>query len=454
MAKGDAGRGAKGLLNALQGKLKDYTGGWNTEHVVGAGSKNIPWLNIATDAVVAVRHNSAAKINAIEQAVKGFLVRSRTRGAFHGEEFSTIYTRWILVPMVVVWWALGRLGKQETADDLRLHIRSIVTLAVISAGKARRFKRHHKGDGKPIHATPYTLFAGSRSWVYGKVDGKRTLDGEIVWHDASSTLELVDFLIGRNTFDRLAEGFVWDVINAWTKLMGPNVQSVLTAAEKTVFNEHIDHGFNKTQFEMLLQYWHEWPVGPQRGDIVIVRDVKGAALTVYQESYNTGSTSFMQWKEYCPTREKFFTMGVADPRRRTNSEGSTATVYDKPNGGWYVDVVAKDGTIWVDGKDKSIKHLQTLTSVTNPFEYAVYANAQGGLSVLYPDGTTSPVPQPPDNDDPDDNPDDDDTFEPPVVDGDKLDQIIDFVYEWLKESGLLDELKKRLVARALKELGL
>jgi hypothetical protein len=42
----------------------------------------------------------------------------------------------------------------------------------------------------------------------------------------------------------------------------------------------------------------------------------------------------------------------------------------------------------------------------------------------------------------------------PKPDDDPLDRIVDAVYEWLKDSGMLEELKKRLVRRALEELGL
>jgi hypothetical protein len=452
MSKGDAGRGAWGLLNALHGKQKDYVGGWRSDYIVGSGSKNIPWLNIAIDAVMAVYYQSVAKINAIEKAVNGFLEYSRNAGAFHGEEFSTIYTRWILLPMIVVYFALSRMDRHETARKLRLHIRSIVVLAVVSAGKARRVKHHKDGKGL-IHATPYTLFAGSRSWVYGKGDdNKRTLEDDVVWHDASSTLELIDWIIGRNQFQRQGDGWVFNVTEALEKWAKPLIltsasqrASVLTAAEKGKLVAHIDYGFDRGDFNDLLNLWREWPVGPARGDVVIVRSVAGAALTAYTQSYNTGSTSFMQWKDYDPRDEKFFALGVADPRKRSNSEDSTAAVYDKKDGYWYVNTKAKDGTIWIESKDVDLDNLESATAVHGAFEYALYANKEGGLAILYPDGQQEP-------DDPDD--DDDDTFKPPVVDGDRLDQIVDFVYEWLKESGLLAELKKRLIEKALKEMGL
>jgi hypothetical protein len=44
--------------------------------------------------------------------------------------------------------------------------------------------------------------------------------------------------------------------------------------------------------------------------------------------------------------------------------------------------------------------------------------------------------------------------QPPKPDDDPLDRIVDVIYEWLKESGLLKELKKRLIRKALAELGL
>jgi hypothetical protein len=149
----------------------------------------------------------------------------------------------------------------------------------------------------------------------------------------------------------------------------------------------------------------------------------------------------MQFKDYSPKTNKFITMGVADPRKRSNSEESSAQVYDKPNSKWYVNVMASDNTIWVEDTEVHTSNLELETSVSGAWEYAVYANKEGGLSVLYPAG--------PDDDDVSPEPDDDDTSVE-----DRLDVIVDFVYEWLKESGLLAELKKRLIAKALKEMGL
>ena len=437
---GDAGNAAWALADTLAGKGKDYVGHWGDETIVGKGSKNIPWLRIATDAVLAVRYNSVAKINAIERAVNGFLSQVMKKGAFHGEEFSTIYTRWILLPMIVVYFALVKMNKIETAQKLRLHIRSITVLAVLSAGKSSTVG-HHKGKKGLIHATPYTLFAGSRSWVYGKGDdNKRTLEDEIVWHDASSTLELIDWIIGRNKFQTQGDGWIYKTTRALEKWIGKDIH-ILTYQEQGMLYSHIDYSFDKTSFNALLNMWREWPVGPQRGDVVIVRGVDGAAFTAYTASYNAGSTSFMQFKDYSPKTNKFITMGVADPRKRTNAEESSAQVYDKPNGKWYVNVMASDNTIWVEDTEVHTSNLELETSVSGAWEYAVYANKEGGLSVLYPAG--------PDDDDVSPEPDDDDTSVE-----DRLDVIVDFVYEWLKESGLLAELKKRLIAKALKEMGL
>jgi hypothetical protein len=424
--------------DALNGKLKKYKGGWAADYITGNGSKNIPLLKIAADAVLADQRNDLGMLLKIAQAVRGYLAHAQKSGAFHGEEFSTIYSRWILVPLIAIWNVLNK-NDLDVAKELHLFLRSVTSLAALSAGHGRSF-HHHKGT-KWVDATPYTIFGGSRSWVRGKGDdNKRGNDDSIVWHDADSACELIDLLLNIEQFDKSGNHFVWDTMNSLRKRY--NTWNPLTSGEQAVIRKLVIFTGSKQDVESVLEYVREYPVHPSQGEIIFLRDASGNAATVYTDGYNYGSTSFMQLKDFSFETKRFFTLGVANPNKRSNAEDSKAIVYDADDL-WYAEVTAEDRTIFDLDSNKEVKtpNIRVPLSVHSADWLYRVSIGRGFVGVLYPDSVQEP--------------DDDDTSSTPPPAGDhKLDQVVEFIYEWLRESGLLEELKKRLVRKALKELGL
>ena len=435
-----APKGVKHFLGALSGTITSYAGGWSdTDITSGHSSKNIPVLFAAGDALIAYKKKANVVLDRIATAMQGYLDRAHTSGAFHAEEFSTIYSRWIFVPLLVIWNTLISTNR-EPADELRLFLRSVVSLAALSSSPQPQFKRSKwsKWPNKFISATPYTLFGGPRSWVRGKGDdNKRSDDDHISWHDADSMCELMDHMLGNAIFNSSGDGFVGDSIklikNRW------RAWNPLTAVEEDIIGDLLVDDWNKKSVDATFDYIQQYPIGPARGAIEIVRDSHGNVVTLYTVGYKYGSTSFMQFKEYAHDTKQLFALGVADPKRRSNGEASTAQLYQR-DGSWFIAVTPLDGTYFDMDKLRDITStLKTRTKVSG-YDWLYHGTfTKNSVTREYIDGE-------PDIDEPDQ------PGEPDMKD-DTLDKIVDFIVKYLEESGILDKLIEKLLERLLGSLG-
>ncbi|MHC4372212.1 MAG: hypothetical protein ACYSW8_31800, partial [Planctomycetota bacterium] len=347
MGKGKhtAPKGVEHLKAALDGTVSKYAGGWDVATITGGhSSKNIPLLFAAGDALIAYRTGDASKLLQVGDAVAGYLEAGKSRGAFHSEEFSTIYSRWIFMSLLVIYNVLNARGSVH-ADRLRRFLRSVVSLAALSASPQASFS-HHKKDKKRVLATPYSLFGGPRSWVRGDGDdNKRDDEDAIVWHDADSMCELIDHMLGVAVMGKAGNNFLYQTIKRVKDIWPGNKWNPLTAKEASFLSDLTVGMQNDGEVERAIDYIREYPIGPARGEIHILRDPRGNVVTLYTHAYQYGSTSFMQMKEFDVIKDKFFTVGVADPKKRSNGEMSTARIIEK-NGAVYAEVTANDGTIF------------------------------------------------------------------------------------------------------------
>jgi len=440
--KHTAPKGVEHLKAALAGKTSVYAGGWGEGNITdGHSSKNIPLLFAAGDALIAYRRHNKSKLHTITLAVQGYLATSKKHGSFHAEEFSTIYTRWIFMSLLILW-------NITLIEDLRLFIRSVVSLAVLSSSPQPKFTRsnYSKNKHKMVLATPYTLFGGPRSWVRGKgEDNRRTDEDSIVWHDADSMCELIDHMVGTHVMGKSGNNFLYDTIIRVKKLWG-NHWNPLTDLEQDTLSDVTLEDNNMASVKRVFEFIDAFPVGPARGEIHIYRDIHGNVVTLYTAAYKYGSTSFMQFKEFDVNTDKFYTVGVADPKKRTNGEMSTANIIEK-NGYLYANVTAKDGTIFDMDllKDVSPGTIQTRLAVKADWLYHGTFTTRSVGREFIDDGASVP-----------DEPDEPDKPGEPDMPDDKssrdqlIDLLLDHFIKYITESGLLEEIMAKLIAKMLK----
>ena len=325
---GTAGDKSRLLVAALDGRTHKYTGGWNRENVVGGhSSKNIPWLGIATDLAIAARTHDQQTFNVAHDAIQGYMdqVIGKQHGPFTGEEFSTTYARWIMIPMHVCAEILKRSHDEihrDTAGDLFDMLYAIAFFAVMSAGGFRKFKCSpvSKNPGKLVQEViPATLWGGARSWASGKKNGSRREKGkwrQIQWADGTPMNSWLYHAIFTLDMRRVQGDNNWisDVYKAmYRMLMADTVP--FNVVQRRFLQQCLNPipGFFETPgFRKQLEDFQDYT--PRDASIYIVR-AGVQAVTLWDKTFHDGSTGTMVAKWY-DDNFQFHAYGPAEPKRR------------------------------------------------------------------------------------------------------------------------------------------
>ena len=395
---GDAGNAAKGLLAQARNPrlLRGFIGGWNSDQIVtGAGSKNIPMLRWAHDMVEADRSGNTKILNKGFTALNGYLEATKKFGHFLGEEYSTIYWRWIVIPMQIVLEIAQKYGRDELLDRGDKWLQDFIVINSLGAWPILSFKQgeYSKHEGAKINGMPTTTIGMARAWVMNKGDDNhRDIDDSMSWLNATSHAPWLAWMLGKFTIKQLdgGDGWVKNVLQGFAKqysFVSPLSLGVLDALDRAVFG-----GVFPTEAFNALEY------GPAR-PMMIGRTSLGT-WTVGEDSFTDGSTSFMHVKMFDAPSRKYDVESIANPLKRGNRDPGKALV--SPD---FREVVlqASDNTIWDWEKEREMPGQVTVDLPSGELIW-VARITKDSRNQLYPltpvQPPPPPWPSPPTNDEP------------------------------------------------------
>lgn len=388
---GAAGNAAKGLLWQAQDPrlLRGYIGQWSKEQIVtGAGSKNIPMLRWAHDMVEADRRNDMKMLDKGFIALNGYLDATMKFGHFLGEEYSTIYWRWIVIPMQIVLEIAQKREWNHLLDRGDKWLQDFITINVLGAWPTMSFKQgeHSKKEGVIITGIPTSSIGMARAWVMNKGDdGRRDVNDSMSWLNATSHAPWLAWMLGKFTIKQLAGGDNWvkKVLQGFHKqysFVSPLSLNTLEELSDAVFN-----GVFPTSAFKALTY------GPSK-PMMIGRTTLGT-WTVGEDSFTDGSTSFMHVKMFDAKSRKYDVESIANPLKRSNRDPGQAIV--SPD---FREVVLKatDNTIWDWEKERELPGQVTVDLPRGDLLWVVRITKDTRMQ-LYPLVTTPtpPVTPPP-----------------------------------------------------------
>ena len=212
---GDAGQAAGGILLLVENpnKVRARSDKWDKDKIVsGAGSKNIPCLQFAHDLLLADRTNDQQSLNEAWDALGGYFAHGRVHGQFHGEEYSTIYWRWIVIPIWIAGVIAEKRGVAHIAQQVDQWLQDFITMNTLSALPETKYfqSEHAKNPGQQLFGMPCAGIMGARSWVMNEGDdGHRDFDDSMSWVDATSHAPWLAWVLGKGTLAQLRGGDGW-----------------------------------------------------------------------------------------------------------------------------------------------------------------------------------------------------------------------------------------------------
>jgi hypothetical protein len=337
---GEAGNAAKGLLAQSRDRLllRGYIGGWSADQVVpGKGSKNIPMLRFAHDMVEADRRVDLAMLNKGFNAMHGYMAVTKAQGQFMGEEYSTIYWRWIVLPAQIARGVAARHGRHTLVAQIDKWVHDFLTINALGAWPHYDFKVGAHGgpkkQGKHIFGIPTASIGFSRAWVMNKGDdGKRGLDDSLSWGDATSHASWFAWMLRKIENNQLRGGDDWvaKLVEGFSKQYALRDPATPVSLVNAVFG-----GVFPADDVAALEH------GPTK-PVVIGRTNLGT-WGVGEECYNAGSTSFMHVKRYSALKKAYLVDSIATPLKRSNHDHGVAILAPDFS---EVELIADDGTVW------------------------------------------------------------------------------------------------------------
>lgn len=386
---GAAGNAAKGLLAQSQNAklLRGYIGGWDKDQIVtGAGSKNIPMLRWAHDMVEADRKDDEKKLDKGFLALHGYLDATQKFGHFLGEEYSTIYWRWIVIPMQIVLEIAAKREWDYLLDRGDKWLQDFIVINALGAWPTLSFRQgeHSKNPGQLITGMPTSSIGMARAWVMNKGDdGHRDVDDSMSWMNATSHAPWLAWMLGGFPINQLAGGDNWvrRVLQGFHKQY--SFVSPLSLDTLQELNLAVYEGVFPTKVFSDLKY------GPAR-PMMIGRTSLGT-WTVGEDSFTDGSTSFMHVKIFNAPSRTYDVESIANPLKRGNRDPGTAIV--SPD---YLQVVLKadDNTIWDWEKEREVPGQVTVDLPNGKLNWVVRI-AKDSRMRLYPKTLTPPPPPTP-----------------------------------------------------------
>jgi hypothetical protein len=345
-------------------KIVSSRGGWDKKKIVsGSGSKNIPLLDFAHDLLLADRTNDQKDLNEAWNALGGYFAHGRVRSHFHGEEYSTIYWRWIVIPV----WIAGRIAEKRGRADMVVQVdkwlQDFITLNALAALPSTHYvaSEHSKYPGRNLFGMPCAGIMGARSWIFNKGDdGKRTWDDSMSWVDATSHAPWLAWVLGRAGVNELTGGDHWvaRVTRGVVNIYGP--REVLNPNAALELNTALNNGSYPANLVDAMEY------GPSK-PMVIGRTTKGT-WCLGERSFTSGSTSFMHCKVLPSNTLSYKVYGIAHPLKRSNQDPATAVL--SPDFRSAV-ITADDGTVFDWATKKEVKGTLTVPLLDGDFLWVV-----------------------------------------------------------------------------------
>lgn len=351
--KGTAGFKAERLIQALLGRDLNRSGGWNDEDILGSSSsKNIPWLGVAHDYAVALHTGDGQTISTIQEALWNLMtdIHSGSKSLFSGEEFSTTYSRWILVPMsclaILIRHYASSEEEMELAGYLSDTVGTVAWIACISAGQGSSYVKPvwSKQPGQRVkRVVPSTVWGGSRSWAAGKKGKKRHSDGK--WHPVSWTdchvmcSWLYEAIEPHGDLRKVKGDNDWtgDVYKALASHIGTK-PVIFTSQEQVALRRAWK--FDGQVTEQDLWDWEVWMstldgAFPAGAVLTVAKFTDGSSFTVYPINFHDGSTCTMNLKilEQQPhRRDQMTAIGTAKPLRTNRYPEGKVELFHGANG--------------------------------------------------------------------------------------------------------------------------
>jgi hypothetical protein len=383
---GDAGNAAKGLLDQSRDRqlLRGYIGGWNSEQVVtGAGSKNIPLLRFAHDMVEADRKVDLTTLNRGFNALHGYFAACKKHGHFLGEEYSTIYWRWIVIPVQIVKEVAQRHGRHTIVSQADQWLRDFIVINALGAWPVLTYAQSDraKNPGRALYGMPTSSIGMARAWVMNKGDNnKRDIDDSMSWVDATSHAPWLAWMLGRGGIGQLTGGDNWvaNVLKGFDEIYGI-IPPLSQVDERDLFDAVYGGEF---PYDLVSQIQY----GPSK-PMMIGRTTQGT-WTVGEDSFTDGSTSFMHVKSFFADTSAYETDSIANPLKRSNRDPGKAFV--SPD---FTEVVlqAADNTIWDWDKEKEVPGEVTVDLPGGELLWVVRIRKDSHM-VLHPQAPKPPVP--------------------------------------------------------------
>jgi hypothetical protein len=325
---GDAGQASGGILLLVE----------NPNKVRARSESNIPVLRFTHDLLLADRTNDKPSLNEAWEALDGYFAHCRVKGQFSGEEYSTIYWRWIVIPI----WICGRIaekrGVAHIAAQVDQWLQDFILLNTLSALPSTKYfgSKWSSSRDKQLFGVPCASIMGARSWVFNEGDdGKRGWDDSMSWVDATSHAPWLAWVLGRGTLAQLTggDGWVRKVTQGVVKIYGD--RPVLDANSSLELNTALTHGSYPSNLIDVMEY------GPTK-PMVIGRMTNGT-WCVGEGSYHEGSTSFMHVKILPFGSLSYRYYSIAHPLKRSNKDPGVAYISDDFK---RCELVAYDGTVF------------------------------------------------------------------------------------------------------------
>jgi hypothetical protein len=435
---GDAGNAAHAIVEYLEaGKAhQGYIAGWDLVDILPAkGSKNIPLLRAAADLIRASYTNDKAMLAKEEVAWIGYC----SGGLCHGEDISTIYLRWIAMPILVAHRVFLHHGRVKGADSTRKWLRSLCAILALSAGGSKSFKnsKHSKHPGQASGVSPITAIVGARSWCSAKRNGSRRTNGvanNLQWIDGQPMSEWLEWALQMRGPNKVGGGDGWtgDVLRGLEKRFPAS--HFLTNEEVLDLRQTLSGVFYAaTSVASMIQHL---PRATGNATLTIVRRTNGG-FSFWDKSFHDGSTPFAHAKVF---RNGWMEVhSTADPTKRTNSHAAVSN--------WNRDsdtlvLIPDNGESWSWDQNKMVPGN---VQVPLPGGAPLWVVTVGPTGVRV-EGASVPPGPPPIPDEPDE------PGEPDMKD-DVLDRIVDLIVKYLEESGIIDRIIEKLFEKLLGKLG-
>ena len=387
---GDAAGASKQLVKLAKqpSVLLPLHGGWDEDKIIPkAGSKNIPMLRWANDVVMFDRSGNLNKLDKAFTALSGYFDHAKKHGQFHGEEYSTIYWRWIVLPVWIGWLVATKRGHLTTADKAAKWLTDYVTHCVLGTfytqgdwyyGGVKTEKdiyvSKRKNWGKRFPGVPTATQGFSRSWVFNKGNNnQREIEDGMSWVDGFNHAVWLSWVLGYHNHQWVgAQPSASDFVGPLVKGFSNQYPNGGFLSNFTALKDMYTTGTLNRDLVQKLEYGPTFP-------IIYGRNT-GGSFAVGTKSYNDGSTCFMHARTYMSDRY-YRVYGVANPFKRSNSTPSTAE--SKDNWQSYT-MYTSEGKVWDWIKRKMVAGTKTIHLPTGEWDWLVSVGPGGKSTIFEP----------------------------------------------------------------------